>query len=1497
MNAASRLLLSLVLFSAVLAYAQQPGPNVNVLPSYPNGIFAPPFPPPVTSLTDSLRGDGYLQRQVEPAIAVSTYNPDHILAAFGDFRTTAIPNDQGMPEDSTEGWVGLARSYDRGRTWFGSMVPGFPKDTSSVGQATPLFKAGLQAGTDPAIATTPGGRFYVAGLFFTRDKGSSVAVARYQDIPNTDGGDTIQYQGMNVVAVGSLPLLNTFLDKPALAADVARGTTSASVCGPVYVAWTIFNGQPDTTPFSSRIGFSTSEQGHCGSDWDRAFFISQPFKQNQGTAIAVDPRNGKIYLIWRHVYQAGGDGYPDGIVMVTSTDRGNSFSAPKLITPKSFAPFDQPSIATTTDAIHPTFRSNAFPTIAVDANGNVYVAIQEKTSPSQGGFPTGYYEPRIVLRTSRDGGTTWTQGSVVDAGNGKSAQQFMPTLSFSGGLLRLLWYDFRDQNQLSDNVNSGWWVTGLDRQVKTYVAQSTLSSLDAKNNPAFSPSVPMSLYLTDSGQQNGGPISVPGTTMPAVNRPNLPMYAAGTTPFTGDYIGLAAASPYVPNSGGTTAFRWATQPSDYIAQPMFGVWTDSRDVVFPSSNSGGKPNLYDITGWQTYAPPGSTNSLCVNAGARNANVYFSEVKTGVIAGSPSTSRQLVGGSGAPIERAFPIYVENPNSSEKFFRLSFSGTGVNGSFTQGGEISGNAVTSVDVDILPRSSATLTVYVYCPSCATSAAFAPFSVSVGEIDRLQGNVVPGGATTKVLFNADPTAPFVTNPQLASTEIHNATVSNPQYSNPQYSNPQYSNPQYSNPQYSNPQYSNPQYSNPQYSNIAPPDVAPGQPPVGDFVWTVQNAGNNASAYSSITNVAVAALGPYYTYQTIVARSYNSPSFNGCNVQPIPADQIISVIPNPQYSNPQYSNPQYSNPQYSNPQYSNATFAAVPPPPGTSGASVLTAATTGTSTSSGDGTTKMPRLPDTVYVILRVYRTAIPPGSNVTTVTPLTSSEQTNFLNNVSQIVYSQAANTGSNTPPPPSSNKSFSTTTLAASTNTAGFGTPVTLTATVAPQAPAIATPTGTVTFQEGSTPLSGGQAVSLTNGKAVLNTSTLGVGTHTITAVYSGDSSFNFSLSGTVTLVISGAGTTTTISAQPNPSFVGQTVTFAATVSVVAPATGTPTGTVSFTDSSNNNASLGSATLTNGMASIQISSLTPGTHTVTATYTPDTINYTGSTAGTPVLQAVNALSPTTTVITSDSPNNTSVWGQKVTFTATVTPTPTGTVAFYLDTVSPQGSPAATVPLANGQATFAPVPRLDLTTGQSTTTHSVIAVYMPDLASTGLAGSTSQPFTQTVNNYIQLFSATNVTASPNNGALVDPFSNLGAVTVFGTKTISTGCSAMTAIVAGSADQHAGFVVDNYVTVNAPANVYGNNICTGPHSDTFNEGSVFSCFQGVTSSGTPTQISDYIAEPPITLTGAPLNLAPTYGTWVTNTFAMDDIGVVYTSSDLYLVVTNCQVPQAPPQP
>jgi hypothetical protein len=68
--------------------------------------------------------------------------------------------------------------------------------------------------------------------------------------------------------------------------------------------------------------------------------------------------------------------------------------------------------------------------------------------------------------------------------------------------------------------------------------------------------------------------------------------------------------------------------------------------------------------------------------------------------------------------------------------------------------------------------------------------------------------------------------------------------------------------------------------------------------------------------------------------------------------------------------------------------------------------------------------------------------------------------------------------------------------------------------------------------------------------------------------------------------------------NPSNLGQSVTFTATVSSTA---GTPTGTVQFKD--NGSAIGGPLTLNAGVAQFSTSALTAGAHTITADYGGDT------------------------------------------------------------------------------------------------------------------------------------------------------------------------------------------------------------------------------------------------------------------------------------------------------
>jgi hypothetical protein len=152
-------------------------------------------------------------------------------------------------------------------------------------------------------------------------------------------------------------------------------------------------------------------------------------------------------------------------------------------------------------------------------------------------------------------------------------------------------------------------------------------------------------------------------------------------------------------------------------------------------------------------------------------------------------------------------------------------------------------------------------------------------------------------------------------------------------------------------------------------------------------------------------------------------------------------------------------------------------------------------------------------------------------------------------------------------------------------------------------------TVTFKQGSTVLGSG---TLSGGSASFASSTLRVGTNSITAVYGGDSNFAGSTSKAVKQVVSKATTTTALASSLNPSKFGQAVTFTATVTPQF--SGTPTGTVTFKDGT---ATLKTVALSGGVAKFTTSKLASGTHNMTATYNgnPDF-----GTSSAPLTQTVN-------------------------------------------------------------------------------------------------------------------------------------------------------------------------------------------------------------------------------------------------------------------------------------
>jgi hypothetical protein len=222
-----------------------------------------------------------------------------------------------------------------------------------------------------------------------------------------------------------------------------------------------------------------------------------------------------------------------------------------------------------------------------------------------------------------------------------------------------------------------------------------------------------------------------------------------------------------------------------------------------------------------------------------------------------------------------------------------------------------------------------------------------------------------------------------------------------------------------------------------------------------------------------------------------------------------------------------------------------------------------------------------------------------------------------------------------------------------------------------------------------------------------------------VWSGNGQVTISYTSPVTA------TTTTLVSSPNPSVVGQQVTYTATVSPAPDG-----GTVAFTDGGTPITGCGAVTVdsSTGKAACQVTYTSTGTHSITASYGGDN-NFSGSSDS--LTQTVNQAATTTAVTSSANP---STAGQAVTFTATVSAIPPGA-----------GTPSGTVTFADGGTTLGTATLNSSGAAAITTsalaagTHTITATYNGDA---NFAGSRSAALTQTVN---KTATTTTVASSPN--------------------------------------------------------------------------------------------------------------------------------------------------------
>jgi hypothetical protein len=266
--------------------------------------------------------------------------------------------------------------------------------------------------------------------------------------------------------------------------------------------------------------------------------------------------------------------------------------------------------------------------------------------------------------------------------------------------------------------------------------------------------------------------------------------------------------------------------------------------------------------------------------------------------------------------------------------------------------------------------------------------------------------------------------------------------------------------------------------------------------------------------------------------------------------------------------------------------------------------------------------------------------------------------------------------------------------------------------------------VTFEQNGTPF-GMPATLDGTGTATITSSSFAVGNYPIIAIYSGDANFQPSTSPPTILIIEqmggGQATTTSLSMNPNPAQLGETVTLTARVTGGTGLGQMITGTVSFYEDGNLNP-IGTGTLdASNTATFSSSNFALGPHSMTAVYGGDS-NFAPSVSPAVTLTIVQQgqLTPTTTSVSSSNSN--ANFGDTVVFTATVQggmgSGPTGTVTF-LDA----GSTLGTGTLVSGSSSSSTA--IYSTSSLSIGSHTITAQYGGD---SQFQGSTSPPLTQNV-------------------------------------------------------------------------------------------------------------------------------------------------------------------------
>jgi hypothetical protein len=619
---ATLLALGLVAAFTATTAAAGTGSDTRISPDAPNQAgyvsaytlgTGTPYTDPVLRECSIARG-----RQNEPAVAMDPRNPNVILGSSNDYCGTYAgsnaANGFGQPGPI---WEGYYRSEDGGQSFVGSLVPGYPGDTSPYASKTDGVRT-AGAG-DPVIAWDAHGRAFFGSESSDDPAGSLKTfgdewVAVYRN-PGGPGGnaanDGQQFVETNRVAKGSSApnLLGVFHDKTAIEADRTGGRCD----GNVYFAWSRFSGNAGNVTIDF---IRSTDHGHT---WSKPMSIAPSAHDVQLPEISVTG-DGNVYVTYTQAAPNGNR--REGVALAGSTDCGRTFSKPQLVQPfTAFAFVDvadpQPvpggsaieeegggeadgeansslnrdcgDFFSACESGYTFFRADSGVRATADqtdARHDWVYAMYEASKPGtevNTGTTYGTLSPGVgsqvgVYYTRIDGQTGEATRPVLIRPENRGHQIF-PDISADGGVLHALWWDSRNDPTYSPKLPIG-------------------NSANGNTHPA------LDVYATTSSD-HGSSWSTPVRLTDVSTNPTAEQYSDRTVPFMGDYL-------------------WITS----IGSSAYGAWTDNRDVLLGpdprEAEAGDHDPGADVPQCRTFDPDaGWSGDSCPHTGELDSNIYGS----------------------------------------------------------------------------------------------------------------------------------------------------------------------------------------------------------------------------------------------------------------------------------------------------------------------------------------------------------------------------------------------------------------------------------------------------------------------------------------------------------------------------------------------------------------------------------------------------------------------------------------------------------------------------------------------------------------------------------------------------------------------------------------------------------------------------------------------------------------------------------------------------------